>query len=556
MHTHRKKPMQIFKQLFMLLPVLLSGQGSGTYFPEDVQLKSAVIPPFTESEFVRADPEVRITVDFSDTLSHVPALIYGNNANVYMTQMVENPDLIRHIRQLSPHILRYPGGNLSQMFFWDAETGRLPSDVPEHLPWVIEGPQREKYRFGRNEDEETLSVDNYYRMLKMTGCQGLITVNYAYARYGTGRDPAARAAHYAADWVRYDSGRTKFWEIGNENFGEWQAGYIIDTLINADGQPEIISGELYGKHFRVFADSMRKAARENGSEIAIGCVLVEADQDWRPVVQKYWNEGFFKVAGNAADYYIVHSYFTPWQEDSPVSTILNSAAVEAAGIRQFIDQVCRENRVESKPLTLTEWNIFAVGSKQQVSSVNGMQAVLVLGELVKNKFALACRWNLANGWANGNDHGMFSQGGEPGVPRFYPRPVFHYITLFQRMFGDQMVNNSVSGSSEVAAYASLFHSGESGIVLVNKKPGSLAVGLQLDHYQIGKRCYWYTLSGGDDNTPFSRKVIINECGPDLPAGGPDLGKVKAFSSEIDGEIVLGLPGYGTLFILVEGKPES
>ncbi len=41
-------------------------------------------------------------------------------------------------------------------------------------------------------------------------------------------NPVAAAAHLAADWVRHDHGRTKFWEIGNENFGNWEAGYNID----------------------------------------------------------------------------------------------------------------------------------------------------------------------------------------------------------------------------------------------------------------------------------------------------------------------------------------
>ena len=34
-----------------------------------------------------------------------------------------------------------------------------------------------------------------------------------------------------------------------------------------DGQPEIITGALYGKHFKVFTDSMRAAAAEIGATI-------------------------------------------------------------------------------------------------------------------------------------------------------------------------------------------------------------------------------------------------------------------------------------------------
>ena len=82
-------------------------------------------------------------------------------------------------------------------------------------------------------------------------------------------------AHLAADWVRYDNGRTKLWEIGNENFGSWEWGYRIDPALNKDGQPEFVTGALYAQHFKVFADSMRKAAADVGSTIYIGAVVYD-----------------------------------------------------------------------------------------------------------------------------------------------------------------------------------------------------------------------------------------------------------------------------------------
>ena len=95
-----------------------------------------------------------------------------------------------------------------------------------------------------NNDSWTCSVDKYYQMLQQTGNEGMITINYGYARYGTSANPVAAAAHLAADWVRYDNGRTKYWEIGNENHGTWEAGYRIDLSQNKDGQPEIINGTV------------------------------------------------------------------------------------------------------------------------------------------------------------------------------------------------------------------------------------------------------------------------------------------------------------------------
>ena len=41
----------------------------------------------------------------------------------------------------------------------------------------------------------TCSVDKYYQMLQQTGNEGIITINYGYARYGTAANPVAAAAH-------------------------------------------------------------------------------------------------------------------------------------------------------------------------------------------------------------------------------------------------------------------------------------------------------------------------------------------------------------------------
>src|SRR5699024_3525589 len=180
-----------------------------------------------------------------------------------------HPKLLQYIKDLSPHIIRAPGGSISDIYFWN-ELSAPPSDAPAQL---LDGDGNEvpgDYWFGKNTADWTLSIDHYYQVLQQTNSEGIITVNYAYARYGTGSHPVQAAAHLAAEWVRYDNGRTKYWEVGNENNGDWEAGYRIDVSNNQDGQPEIITGKLYGKHFKVFADSMRAAASEIGSTIYIG----------------------------------------------------------------------------------------------------------------------------------------------------------------------------------------------------------------------------------------------------------------------------------------------
>lgn len=480
-----------------------------------------------------------------------------------MGQMVTESKLLRYIRTLEPKILRYPGGNSSSQYFWNAPNNHPPSDIPDSMfdsNGLKIAAGTSYWSYGQNSDSWTLSVDNYYAMLDSTNCTGIITLNYSYARYGTGLNPAAAAAHLAADWVRYDRGRTQFWEIGNESAGSWQAGYEIDTLLNKDGQPRIITGDVYGRHFLIFADSMRKAAGEIGSAIYIGAQLIESAASAASEPGLSWNSGFFKQAGNAADFFIVHSYYTPYNANSPASTILNSGTSNTDLIINYVKNEISKNQAVMKPVALTEWNIFAVGSQQMVSFIDGMHAAIVLGEMAKTGFSMASRWDLANGYGTGtdagNDLGLFNIGDEPLVPKWNPRPVYFYQYYFQKFFGDHAVDaTAVGGGSRIPtmlAFASLFHSGHLGIMLVNKGTSNQVASVNIDNYGVGNRFYIYSLLGDTDNGEFSPSVIVNNI-PSYATGGPIdlLEKIPATAYTIGNEIKFASPARSIQFVLVE-----
>ena len=115
---------------------------------------------------------------------------------------------------------------------------------------------------------------------------------------------------------------------------------------------------------------------------------------------------------------------------------------------------------------------------------------------------------------------MFSQGDEPGVPKWHPRAAFYYMYYFQKMLGDRMVSSSVSGSDAIRAYASTWSSGQLNVTLVNTSATSQNVEIKMKNFYAGSRFYWYSLEGGNDNGEFSRKVLVNGSGPSLDAGGP------------------------------------
>ena len=259
--------------------------------------------------------------------------------------------------------------------------------------------------------------------------------------------------------MRYDNGRTKYWEIGNECNGTWEAGYRINTTTNKDGQPNIITGALYGQHVKVFIDSMKKAAQEIGKTIYIGIYLLEKQPEgWQTPTDQTWNSGVLNQSSNKADYYVVHSYYTPYQQNSNADVILATASDVTAAMMGYVKTSLTNTGSTIKPIALNEWNITSQGSMQQVSFVNGIHAAILLGESLKNKYGMTARWDFANGWSNGNDHGLFNIGDEPGgVSKWNPRPAFYYMYYFQKMMGDRLFTTSVIGN--VIAYASSFTSG-------------------------------------------------------------------------------------------------
>jgi hypothetical protein len=546
---YRMKKLYNLTLLISLTFFEVTAQKPQEFFIDDWKAKTATIPEYIHSPHPIGPVSVIVTIDMNDTITKVNQYIYGHNAIPWAGKMNNDAAMVKNIAVLSPNILRWPGGNLSNEHFWDAVQDKGPKDIPPTL-------QINPLNAGMNTSNWAMTTNDYYDLLKKTNSTGCICVNYSYARYGTGPDPVANAAHYAANWVRYDNGRTKFWEIGNENMGPWQAGYEIDTTLNQDGQPQFISGELYGKHCRVFIDSMKVAAAEIGSKIYIGVVVMESLVTYNSIMNK-WNSGVMPQVADKADFLIAHSYYTPYDQNSNVATILNST-MHTKKIKDYVlNDLKNYGKMDNLPIALTEWNIFATGSGQAVSYINGMHATLNLGELIKNQYGAAMRWDLANGWNNGNDHGIFARNDEPGVTPGTPHAPFFYMYYFQKYFGDIMVGSTVTGSSNIVSYASSFSSGESGLVVVNKGTTKQIVNLKANNLHEARSYYRFVLTGGTDNGNFSRKVFVNGEGTSQAGGGPaNYDAIKAYGNSIIDSIKFEVPPLSVTYLLVSNDSIS
>ncbi len=501
-------------------------------------------------------PTDSLTIDVNHVLVKTPPLVFGNNSNLWIGQLVTQPNLMQYLKDLSPNIIRAPAGSVSDVYFFDGvDTAQRPADAPDSvITSGTLGPIGSWY--GGNTQSYTLSLANYYSVLAQTHSTGVITINYGYARYGTGPNPVAAAAHLAADWVRHDNGRTKYWEIGNETYGSWEAGYQIDTNKNKDHQPMIQTGALYGQHLKVFADSMRAAAQQTGATIYIGATLYNspAASNASTTIQT-WNQGVLTNAGATADFFIIHDYFTGYQTNSTVPQILSTGTSESWTDMNYIKQQLQSNNVSAKPIAMTEWNIQATGSKQNTSFVAGMHAALTLGSFIKNQYGEASRWDIANGYASGDDQGMFNLGDETGAPLWNPRPAFYYMYYFQKFFGDRMVFDTLRRiNPDIITYSSTFNSGQAGTIIVNSGIYNHVVSVDFQHFPAGSKYHWYILTGGTDNAPFSSQVYVNGTGPTSPTGGPlNYASIKPYGGTLSGSIKLFVPPMSVIYLMADSK---
>ena len=76
----------------------------------------------------------------------------------------------------------------------------------------------------------------------------------------------------------------------------------------------------------------------------------------------------------------------------------------------------------------------------------------------------------------------------------------------------------------------------------------------MKNFYSGKRFYWYSLEGSNDNGEFSRKVLVNGSGPTLEAGGPaDYATLKARSALTANGIKVTVPARGMVVMAVDKK---
>lgn len=160
-----------------------------------------------------------------------------------------DPDIIRYLRDARLPLLRWPGGNFVSTYHWRDGVGP-----------VDQRPTRPNMAWGAIEPN-LFGTDEYMEFCRAVGCEPMICV-----------DGGDGTPEEAAQWVEYCNGpadspmgrlraanghpepyHVKYWEVGNELWGNWQfhwttpAGYLdryqrfVPALLQADPNIKLLA---------------------------------------------------------------------------------------------------------------------------------------------------------------------------------------------------------------------------------------------------------------------------------------------------------------------------
>lgn len=388
-----------------------SGEGTfGTFIIDNVRLtneREAYTAPVAEKI------DVKISGDFSKVVSaKINSGIFGINAALWDGDLLK-PQTAEYVKAVNHAVIRYPGGLRADEDHW--------KEVLDKKDWMVD-------------------TDEFLEFCRQTNTTPMITINF-----GTGTPEEAAA------WVKHvnvtKKANVKYWEIGNELYGDWHANHCTP--------------ESYGERAAEFIKQMKAV----DPSIIITVV-------W--VLDGEWNKKVFEYTKDLADGVNVHHYPQHAGEE-------NDAALLSAPqtLQSILPGVRKQTEAFGTPgkkyeIWLTEWNSvdFKPGP-QTLGIVNALFVADYLGELAAQNIEQASYWDIHNDITEqGGDYGYLSRTGAPDGDNI-PRPSYWAFKMASESVRGKLLK-AVSGNENVTAYLSE-NNGKKSLMVVNKLPKTKAV---------------------------------------------------------------------------------
>ena len=465
----------------------------------------------------QAQTTATVTVSANAPLGTIPGTALGVNTAVWDGNLL-NAGVPGLLTQAGITALRFPGGSTSDDYHW--QTHSLTGGG-----YVTPGD----------------TFDNFMGVAQQTGASPIITVNYGSNATGSGGgDP-----NEAAAWVDYSNNvkkyGIKYWEIGNEIYGNGEYGADWEKDLHTDHSPT-----AYGSNVAAFAAAMKA----KDPTIKVGAVLTSPG-DWPDGLSPNWNTAVLAACGTKIDFVIVHWYAQqPGAEsDAGLLAAPGALASKVAKVKALISRYCGPN-APNVPIFVTETNsVSGNPGKQTVSLVNGLFAADDDMTWLENGVANVDWWDLHNGADTGNnnsgglygstnygDYGLLSSGGGVEPATETPFGPYYAIQMLSHLGkpGDQMVTAS-SSQSLLSVHAVKQAGGKLALLLINKDPrNSCAARVSVSGYSPAAASMVYTYGQGSNGItsapgsagssftetvpPYSLTTVI--LSPNGSSGGP------------------------------------
>jgi hypothetical protein len=415
-----------------------------TYFVDDVSL-----------EFAPPPSVVNVTVNPKQRIRKVDRRMFGLNAAVW-DGAYASPNTTQLLTELNNQALRFPGGSLSDVYHWQTNTSE-----GETFDWAT-------------------NFDEFVATAAATRAAVYITANY-----GTGTPEEAAAWVLYANKVKRHN--VRYWEIGNENYGTWEA----------DNNTRPHDPVTYANRFKEYWRQMKAV----DPSIKIGAVVAIGEDNFanytdHPVtnprtgqVHNGWTPVMLdtlKQLGVTPDFVVYHRYEQGPGGESDLF-LLNSAASwgnDAVALRQMLDDYLGR-KARQVELAVTEHNsVFSNPGKQTTSLVNGLFYADAVGNLLKTEFNAMLWWDLRNGQEGGNnnspslygwrrygDYGIVSAADPAGPADRYPT---FYVNKLLKYFarGGEKVVQAGSDYGSLGVYAVTGDDRSLRILVINKHPSA------------------------------------------------------------------------------------
>ncbi|MFG1748941.1 cellulose binding domain-containing protein [Streptosporangium sandarakinum] len=379
---------------------------------------------------------VAVTVNARAALASVPETAVGANHAIWDSRLGtdETADLLK---DAGVKLLRYPGGSYSDIYHWADHTAPGGYVAPD------------------------TDFDTFMRGVRRTGAQPMVTANY-----GTG------TAEEAAAWVRRANVTkgygVRYWEIGNENYGNGHYGAAWEADDHADKSPA-----EYARNLVAYSDAMKAV----DPTIKVGAVLT-TPANWPDALVAdgdagSWNEVVLSTAGPKIDFVILHWYPGAFDRAAQVPDMIQL-------VRKQIAEHAGAGS-ERIGIAMTEFNTGS-SDRGATTQPGALAAADAYATLLANGVFTVDWWNVHNGigkvtevegHTDYGDFGLLSSGTctdggvcEPAANTpFAPYHALQMVSRFARP-GDRFIR-AATDQAKVTAHAVRRPDGALAVMLIN-----------------------------------------------------------------------------------------